>query len=78
VARRLNSGKFSCLSVECLTSSSLLYKDVKITVFLRGVMLVLSHLGRNVIEGARSEVLTALLTLRVFWNVIQYRLVRIL
>lgn len=43
MTRRLNSGKFVYRSVECLSSSSLLYKDVKMTVSLRGAILVLSH-----------------------------------
>ena len=43
MTRRLNSGKFPYHSDECLSCSSLLYEEVKITVSLRGVMLVLPH-----------------------------------
>jgi hypothetical protein len=75
IPRRLNSGKFSYRSVECLSSPILLYTDMKITVPSIGIILVLSHQGRNVIEGARSEVLTAVFTLRVFWGVTPCRLV---
>jgi hypothetical protein len=74
--RRLNSGTFFYHSFDGLSSPSLRYKDMKIRVSSMGVILVLWHQGRNVIEGARSEVITAVFTLRVFWGVTPYRLVR--